>query len=77
MRQQATKTTEVDILAFSMRLPKHDVKGDIVYSINTCYRCFELETHTTKNCPKEKEYTISSECSEEGQINLETLRSKL
>lgn len=65
---KASRAAEKGLLAFSMSLPKHDIKADAYYNINTCFRCYKMEDHTTNNCPKEKSYKICSNCSQQGHI---------
>lgn len=60
---KAIKVTERGLLAFSMCLPKHDIKIDFFYNITTCYKCYQMEDDLTNNCSKEKKFKICSNCS--------------
>lgn len=64
--QQAKKAQEAGIKLFSMKIPSYNVKQDQYYHVNVCLRCYELESHNTYQCPRDKNYQICSECSEEG-----------
>ena len=60
----ARKATETGILAFSMSIPKRNIKIEDYIHITTCMRCYRLDHHTTNQCPMQKTYEICSECGE-------------
>lgn len=62
----ASKATEHGLKLFSMKIPHYQIQQDKFYHIQTCFRCYMIESHTTKDCTKHKEYKICSECAEEG-----------
>lgn len=64
--QVALKATENGIVAFNICIPSDQIKQEKFIPILTCMICYKMEDHTTKNCPKNSEYKICSECAEEG-----------
>lgn len=58
----AKNATEKGLLAFHMSIPSHNIKIDEFIPILTCMRCYQLESHTTNNCPMPKEHKVCSEC---------------
>jgi len=62
----SSKCTESGILIFNLSIPKHDIKQETFIPILTCMKCYLMEDHITKNCTRERDYKICSECSEEG-----------
>lgn len=66
--QIAKKTTEVGLRLFAMSIPPHQIKQHKFYDIKICYKCYEMETHTTRDCPKGTDYKICSECGSEDHI---------
>lgn len=65
----AAKTcTEKGFLAFNISVAPHDVKHETYIPIQWCMRCYVLEHHNTRDCPKPREYKICSECGKEGHV---------
>ncbi|MPC69443.1 hypothetical protein E2C01_063668 [Portunus trituberculatus] len=62
----AQKSKEHGLKLFSMKIPHHQIQQEKFYHIQTCYRCYEIEAHLTKDCHKNEDYKICSECAEEG-----------
>ena len=62
----AKNAQEKGILLFSMSVPPTQIKEETYTPITTCMRCYEMESHYTNQCPKEKDYKICSECGETG-----------
>ncbi len=60
--------TERGLKAFGLVIPYSDIKQETFIPIKTCMRCYSLEQHNTKDCPKGKDYKICSECSQEGHL---------
>lgn len=60
------KCTENGIRAFNISIPHHEVKQETFIPINCCMRCYTLEEHATRNCPKDSAFKLCSECSTEG-----------
>lgn len=58
----AKKATEKGILAYNMCLPEYNIKQEEYIQIKTCMRCYEINTHFSSECPKDRKYTICSEC---------------
>ena len=58
----AKKATETGLLAFYMSIPSYNIKQEEYVHINTCMKCYKIEDHFTRQCPKDKEYKICSEC---------------
>lgn len=46
-----------------MRIPPHSMEQDTFLNLLTCMKCYMIEDHTTRNCPKEANYKICSCCS--------------
>ena len=64
----ATKSKEQGLLMFSMRIPPHQMKSEEYVPVQTCMKCYEIESHFTNQCPKGREYKLCSQCGEEGHI---------
>ncbi len=64
----AKKCTEQGLLLFNLSVPQFDIKLETFIPIKCCMKCYELETHATKECPKPKEFKICSNCSTEGHL---------
>jgi len=66
--QAAQKAVETGFRLFNLSVPSHQVKQEtyIPIIIITCYMYYAIEEHAIKNCPKNSNYFICSECSEEG-----------
>ena len=65
---QAKKCTEKGLLAFNLSIPPNDVKLETYIHITCCMRCYALEKHNTRDCSKDRNYKICSECSQEGHF---------
>lgn len=72
--QVALKATESGIVAFNICIPPNQIKQEKFIPILTCMKCYKLEEHTTKHCPKNSDYKICSECAEEGHSWKDCLR---
>lgn len=66
---KAIKAQEHGIKLFSMRIPQYNIEQDTYHNLVTCMKCYEIETHTTRNCPQESTYKICSCCSSTGMFN--------
>ncbi len=64
----AKKCTEKGIRAFNISIPHHEVKQETFIQINCCMRCYALEEHATRDCPKDSNFKLCSECSKEGHL---------
>ena len=60
----ATKATEQGLLLFHMRVPHYQIKKEEFIPI-TCMKCYEMESHFTNKCPKDRSYKVCSECGSE------------
>lgn len=60
----AKKCTEKGLLAFHLSIPPSDIKQEEYIHITCCTKCYQLDDHQTRNCTKDKDYKICSECSE-------------
>ena len=54
--------------AFGISITPHMIKQETYIPVKCCMRCYTLEHHFTSECPKQKEYKICSECSQEGHV---------
>ena len=62
----AKRSTEKGLLAFNLSIPTTQIRQETFIPIQTCMRCYQVEMHSTKDCPKPPTYKVCSECSEEG-----------
>ena len=62
--EAADKALEKGILMFHMMVAPDQMARDEFISILTCFKCYALEDHATKNCKETK--TMCSECAQEG-----------
>ncbi|MPC48298.1 hypothetical protein E2C01_042066 [Portunus trituberculatus] len=62
----AQKAIDHGLKLFSMKIPHYQIQQEKFYQIQTCYRCYEIEDHLTKHCPKNQDYKVCPECAEEG-----------
>ena len=62
----AQKSIENGLKLFSVKIPHYQIQQEKFYLIQTCFKCYEIETHLTKDCSKNRDYKIYSECAEEG-----------
>lgn len=61
----AEKAQRQGILAFNMAISTSQIEIEEYVHVVTCYKCYQLEDHITKDCPH-KDIVICSECSEPG-----------
>ncbi len=64
----AQKCIGSGLKAFGISIPPHMIKQETYIPVKCCMRCYTLEHHFTSECPKQKEYKICSECSQEGHV---------
>ena len=57
------KVLESGLLLFKMFIPQYMIAPDKYISLVTCFKCYELEDHTSRNCPKSTDFKICSSCS--------------
>lgn len=62
----ALKSTEQGLKMFKLRIPPYQIQKEEYIPIKTCMKCYKLGEHNTNECNLPKEYTICSECGEEG-----------
>lgn len=60
---KAQKAQEYGLKMFDMRISPHSIEQDTFLNLVTCMKCYQVEDHTTRNCPKEATYKICSCCS--------------
>ncbi len=65
---QARKCREKCLLAFNLSITPHDIKQETYIYITCCMKCYALESHTTSECRKGKEYKVCSKCSQDGNV---------
>lgn len=63
----AVKATQKGILLFNLSICPRQIVQDKYISITTCYTCYKIEDHLSKNCP-DKDLKICSECGNHGHI---------
>ncbi len=61
--QTAKKCTDTGIKGFGISIPHFDIRQETYIPILCCLKCYELEDHTTRECPKGHNYKMCSECS--------------
>lgn len=59
------KAQQQGILAYNMAISPNQIEKENYYHILTCFNCYQLEEHLTKDCPY-TDQKICSECSETG-----------
>lgn len=59
------KAQQQGILAYNLAISPSQIEQERYFHVNTCYKCYQIEDHQTKDCPY-KELKICSECSETG-----------
>ena len=64
----AKQCTQKGLLAFKLSIPTTEIKQETFIPIRTCMKCYTLESYATKDCPKERDFKICSECSTEGHL---------
>ena len=62
----ALKAQQHGLKLFSIKISNHQIQQEKFYSIKTCFRCYTIEDHLTKDCPQSPDYKICSECTERG-----------
>ena len=66
--QTAKKCTETGIKGFGISIPHFDIKQETYIPILCCLKCYELENHTTRECPKGPNFKMCSECSSDEHL---------
>ena len=64
----AQKCMASGLKAFGISMTPHMIKQQTYIPVKCCIKCYTLEHHFTSQCPKPKEFNISSECSQEGHV---------
>lgn len=59
------KAKQQGILAYNLAITPDQIEQEEYVDLTTCYKCYELENHQTKDCPYTN-LTICSECGEQG-----------
>lgn len=59
------KAIQKGLLAFNMAISSNQIEQEQYIHIETCYNCYEMEDHQTKDCPHTG-LKVCSECSETG-----------
>lgn len=54
------------LFMFQLYLSASDMNKDAFKKITICYRCYALNEHEARNCPKSESYLICSKCSGTG-----------
>ena len=67
----AEKATEFGLLMFRMSIPPFQIHQEEYFELLTCYRCYAVEDHATKLCPKTSTYQVCSNCAEKGHQHWE------
>ena len=62
--EEADKVLESGLLLFKMYVAAEQVTSVEFYSVQTCFKCYHYEDHSSKDCQKPS--TKCSECVEEG-----------
>jgi len=65
-REMALGCIRDGLKLFNLFISPTDIKQEEFYNIKTCYRCYLLDAHYTKDCPEPETYIICSNCSELG-----------
>lgn len=57
-----------EIHAFNMSIVQSNIKKEEYIPINTCMRCYAINSHFTSNCLKGEDYKACSKCGNEDHI---------
>ena len=50
----AQKAMEHGLVCFNMRISPKQIQKETSINIQICFKCYEMESHTTTNCPKKE-----------------------
>lgn len=64
----AKRATEKGLLGIHMSIPYNNIKMEEYVAVNICMKCYKMEAHSSKQCPKDKEFKISFECGSQNHI---------
>lgn len=64
--KSAIKAADTGLVMFNISTPSSQIKQETFIPLLTCYRCYSIEDHTTKDCNKPRDHKICSECAEVG-----------
>ena len=51
------------LFMFNLRVPPSSLKADMNHMLTYCYKCYDIESHISRDCPKPADYKICSLCS--------------
>ncbi len=60
--------TETILRAYGISNPYHEIRQETYIPIRCCMKCYALELHNTRECPKSRGFKIYSESSNEGHL---------
>ena len=60
--EMSDKCTKKGLLMFNLYVPPSSISRDEYHPIQTCYRGYRVDDHTTTLCPQPSSYTICSLC---------------
>lgn len=63
--KMAEKARQRGLLAYNLAISPDQIEQEEFVNITTCYTCYELDNHQTKECPHTN-LTICSECGDQG-----------
>lgn len=61
----AQNAKEKGLLMFHVAVTKEQIEREVYTNIQMCFICYELESHTSRDCPK-KDTKVCSECGKDG-----------
>jgi hypothetical protein len=62
----AKKCTSDGILMFNLSIPPSDIKQDNYVHVSYCFKCYDINSHLSKDCPQSSDYKVCSLCAGEG-----------
>jgi len=61
--EMASRVINKGLKMFHYSVPPSNVERDIFIKLDTCFKCYEVDSHLIAECPKAADYKICSECS--------------
>lgn len=62
-QEMAVNCLSKGIYLYNLSIPPSSLRADSYVKLNYCYRCYSIEDHMSRDCPKPAEYMICSICS--------------
>ena len=63
----ASKALEQGLVCFNVRISPAQIQKEVFTNLLICFKCYEMESHTTADCPNSSR-VVCSECGSQGHI---------